>query len=428
MGKWVMVQAKPSRKANTTLGEKWQSFATAKLQQHQTQQQSFLFRETLLKKVTNLLHQGQIHANIDLPPLQSQFATQIQQKYLTNLKKFQRQHHQSNSLGETTNNQEKLIDIELLESPLPQFNQSTLLGEKRGKKGEQSDSSPQQSQTIKHLNKPSIFSQPQPSLTTIDRQIILNQKASQLVNHITQKYSRVNSQPENNLTQGRKAVVLAAESSDIINQQIAQEELKNKIAQSSYSNISHQLRSFLGNILNLRVPHVKIYNNQAADNYAKKLNADAITYEDKVLLRTGKYNLQKPESIALIGHEITHAANLTPQRQNYQFPHSNAVEEQAALSNEKKLLNYFSLPGASISSPQPSIPISNIGSSNNFHQASSSTPKTAAAGRFNKSQTETSSPTFELTDIQIDRIADQVEPIVYRKISKLIQEDFERGG
>ncbi len=423
-----MAQAKQSRKAIATLGEKWQSFATSKLQQHQPQQQSFLFRENLLKKVTNLLHKWQIDTNLDLPPLQSQFATQIQQKYLTHLNKFQRQQHQPNLLEETIDNQEWWLDVDLLSSPLPQFNQSILSGQRLGESSEQYVSPPQQSPIVKRLQKTTISSQSQPSLTTINRQIILNQKPSQLVKDINHKYSRVNYQPETNLLKQKKSVISSAESSNIINQQIAQEELKNQIEQSSYSNISQQLRSFLGNILNLRVPNVKVYSNQAANNYAKKFNADAITYEDKVLLKTGKYNPQKPESIALIGHEITHAANLTPQRQSYRSPHSNAAEEQAALINEKKVLNYFSLPGATISSPQPSIPISNISSSSNFNQASSSTPKTAPEGRLNGSKTETSSPTFELSDMQIHRIAEQVEPIVYTKIYKHIQEDFERGG
>ncbi|KOP26687.1 hypothetical protein AMR41_08670 [Hapalosiphon sp. MRB220] len=423
-----MAQAKQSRKAIATLGEKWQSFATSKLQQHQPQQQSFLFRENLLKKVTNLLHKWQIDTNSDLPPLQSQFATQIQQKYLTHLNKFQRQQHQPNLLEETTNNQEWWLDFDWLSSPSPQFNQSILSGERLGESSEKYISPPQQSPIVKRLQKTTFSGQTQPSLTTINRQILLNQKPLQLVNDINHKYSRVNYQPETNLLKQKKSVISSAESSNIINQQIAQEELKNQIEQSSYSNISQQLRSFLGNILNLRVPNVKVYSNQAANNYVKKLNADAITYEDKVLLKTGKYNPQKPESIALIGHEITHAANLTPQRQSYRSPHSNAAEEQAALINEKKVLNYFSLPGATISSPQPSIPISNISPSTNFNQALSSTPKTAPEGRLNGSKTETSSPTFELSDIQIHRIAEQVEPIIYTKIYKHIQEDFERGG
>jgi hypothetical protein len=423
-----MVQAKQSPKAIATLGEKWQSFATSKLQQHQPQQKSLLFRESLLKKVTALLHKCQVDDHSDLQPLQSQFVTKIQQKYLTQLNKFQRQQHQSNLLGETTNNQDWWEDFDLLESPSPQFNKSTALGEKLGEQGEQSVSPTQQFKIVERLQKTTIFSQPQPSLTTIDRQIILNQKPSQLVNYINQKYSRVNYQPQTHLPQGRKAVALATESSDIT-QQLEQRELENKIEQSSYSNISNQLRNFLGNILNLRVPNVKIYSNQAADNYAKKINADAITYEDKVLLRTGKYHPQKPESIALLSHEITHAASLTPQRQNYQFPRSDAAEEQAALSNEKKVLNYFSLPGASISSPQPpSIPGSNISPASNFSQAPRATPKTAPEGRLNASESQASSPTLELSDMQIHRIADQVEPMVYTKICKRIQADFERGG
>lgn len=114
-----------------------------------------------------------------------------------------------------------------------------------------------------------------------------------------------------------------------------------KIGRSSYGVVNRRLKAFLGNLLKIRVPNVRLYDNPAADRIARTFNADAVTYDDKILFRTGTYRPQDPDGLALLGHELTHAAA------NSQWPaaRQSAVEpaeEQRALQNEATVLHHVS--------------------------------------------------------------------------------------
>ena len=373
-----MVSANHIDKEILTLGEKWQSFATSKLQQYHPQKKILSFRENLLKKVIKILDKWQVNDS-DLQPLKSKFATNIQEKYLINANKFQRRQRQQNLSEETLKEEDLWEKFDLLQQPSPQI--------------------------------------------AINRQVLLTQQQSEIIKNITKKYNRVSSQQKTTLSDAEPVIDLVSKPKPL--PQLESREIESKIEQSSYSKINAQLRNFLGNLLNIRIPNVKVYSNQVADNYAKKLNADAITYDDKILLRTGKYNPQKPETVALLGHELSHAANLVPQRANYHYPRSEAAEEKTALSNENKILNYFSLPGASISSLQPSVTSGNVVNSTQNNQLSQSSPTTIKKAESDRdlSIPETTNQ-MGISTMETTNLKEEIK----REIIEEIRIDFERGG
>lgn len=362
-----MVSANHIDKEILTLGKKWQNFAVGKIRQHQSPAQS-VFRQNINQKVTEFLRKWQIDSIAELPSLQLPLVANLHQKYFHSAHKFQHQQHQSSFSTRDTQEEDWWSDFDLL----------------------------QQHSSLQSL---------------------LASTKDTLKSGVLPSESKLDSEP--------KSTNLMAEPLELSQQQ-EQIKVNRQIEQSSYSNINSQLRNFLGNILKLRIPQLKIYSNQVADNYARKLQADAVTYEDKILLRTDKNNLKNPENIALLGHELTHASSLIPQRQNHYTGHDNLVEEQTALSNEQKVLNYFSLPGAKIHYDRPSVlsgGISSINQNSNLTPTALPPPQKADSNR-ELNQSPTITPNLEISDSQIKMLKAEI----LQEMARQIREHYERGG
>ncbi len=118
-----------------------------------------------------------------------------------------------------------------------------------------------------------------------------------------------------------------------------------QIEGSSHFILDSRLKDFLADMLNIRIPSVKIYANQASDALAKRFSADALAYEDRILFKAGKYDPRDKRGIALLGHELTHAAQLRMENKNvpeHMMTNVRKAEEHEALNNEKRVLRYFS--------------------------------------------------------------------------------------
>lgn len=113
-----------------------------------------------------------------------------------------------------------------------------------------------------------------------------------------------------------------------------------KIERGSFGIVSHRLKTFLGGLLSFRVPNVKLYDNPAADRFARRFDADAVTYGDKILFRTGKLRPRAPDGLALLAHEITHAAGGAGHRRGGGPANPAQAEEQTALMNESTVLHH----------------------------------------------------------------------------------------
>ncbi|WKZ16773.1 MAG: DUF4157 domain-containing protein [Candidatus Jettenia caeni] len=210
------------------------------------------------------------------------------------------------------------------------------------------------------------------------------------------------------------------------------ENLKTKIERSSHLVLNSSLKDFLAGILSIRIPSVKIYANQASDALAKKFSADAITYEDKILLKNGKYNSHDKEDIALLDHELTHIAESSMEKRNapgYTRPDIFNRGEQEALNNEKKVLQYFSSIETSEGYKEPSSFShgDSYAKGNQMPLKQAHSIKTALSSRDLGSPSETNMrvnvPT-ELSEKQLRMIKEEV----YRDIMNRIKIDFERGG
>ena len=211
---------------------------------------------------------------------------------------------------------------------------------------------------------------------------------------------------------------------------IEQQQLVRQIEHSSYSLLDNQIKSFLGKLLKLRLPQtVKIYNNSVSDSFAKKLDADALTYENKILFRTGKYHFDKPENMAILGHELTHINQEFTQQSNNTY----VKEEQLALSNEQTVINYLAASQVSQTFPQsqPPLPqprLTNNSVPNTNPSPSLSIPKTASSSRnLNTTpQMNNLNNKFpgELSPQQLNMIKEEV----YRDLIQRIRTEFERGS
>lgn len=125
--------------------------------------------------------------------------------------------------------------------------------------------------------------------------------------------------------------------------------LRTKIERSSHFILDSRLKDTLAGVLNIRIPSVKVYTNQTSDALVKRFNADALTYENQILFRAGKYDPRSKKGIALLGHELTHAAQSRMCNKNvpgYMKTSDRKATEQEALNNEKKVIRYFSTIGA----------------------------------------------------------------------------------
>lgn len=230
-----------------------------------------------------------------------------------------------------------------------------------------------------------------------------------------------------------------------------------KAEKSSYFYLDSSLKDFLAGILNIRIPTVKIYANPASDGLTKQFNADALTYKNKIFFKTGRYNPRDRKGVALLGHELTHVAQI--EIQDHNLPGLRTIdygyEEQEAIGNEKKMLQYLpsaepysmnnkvlnhdffgnslkyyrfnsEIYGSYESSASPDLFSGNSANPNKYH-TQVQTPRTALSSRDLNLPSETNADlnlAFQLSDQQFKLIKDDV----YRDIMNRIRIEFERGG
>ena len=209
-------------------------------------------------------------------------------------------------------------------------------------------------------------------------------------------------------------------------------ELKTVIERGGYVTLDPRLQDFLAGILNMRIPAVRIYANQASDAVVKRFRADAVTYEDNILFSAGKYDSRDKAGIALLGHELTHAALARMQHQSmpaHEMLYGHEAEERQALNNEKMILQHLSAPQVDRGPQAPSVPTytSSASGANRSRQTRTSSPKAALSSRDLTLPPETGSNTDtapHLSNRQLNLIKEEV----YRDLMYKMRVEFERGG
>jgi hypothetical protein len=215
---------------------------------------------------------------------------------------------------------------------------------------------------------------------------------------------------------------------------LEESKLEARIERSSPLILDPNLKDRLSQILNIRIPNVKIYANELADSLVKKYNADALTYPDKILFRADKYAPTKKEGIALLGHELTHAAQLSTQDPD--ALENRDTQEREALINEQNVLHYTSLLEVNRNHPEttrdyktlPTLNFSAKQPENTQPAPAQAQLPTMASSSRNLSlpieSTATSMPPSHLSEAQLGLIKEEV----YRDLMQRIRVEFERGS
>jgi Domain of unknown function (DUF4157) len=181
-------------------------------------------------------------------------------------------------------------------------------------------------------------------------------------------------------------------------------------------------------VLNMRIPAVKLYVDQAADTVARRYRADAVSIGDKILFRAGKFDPDSPSGLGLLGHELTHAAQARLAESH--APRVNRLgddqqQELAALRNEARVLQHVAAAPAVAPVEMPTPILTGTTSVGPPTPASASQPasqpRAAAADR---SMLAGNSGAALLSEQQLQQIKD----VVYRDLMARIRTDFERGG
>lgn len=225
------------------------------------------------------------------------------------------------------------------------------------------------------------------------------------------------------------------------------------VERSSHFMLDQRWKDLLAETLDIRIPSVQVYVNEQSDALAAAHQADAVTRDDKVFFRAGKYQPDTPRGAALLGHELTHAANVA---QGTYSEQPSVEEEASAIRNEQRVLDVLrhtsdstpaSLPSRSpqtldpppvaprptsseVAPPLPAVPTSALSPPAAPSPAHAPTPapsalRAAAAGRSLEEPPATRTATsFELTAAQMARIKDEV----YRDLINRMRTEFERGG
>lgn len=218
---------------------------------------------------------------------------------------------------------------------------------------------------------------------------------------------------------------------------IEAKQLETRIEHSSHLILDPFLRELLSRILNIQIPNVKIYANELANTLVEKYDADALTYPNKILFRMNKYMLNKKEGIALLGHELTHAAQLNTQNSNTAANYR--IQEKEALLNEQKILHYASFLETNKDASGINRDLINYGNLPNFNPvaihtetsqappAQTQLPRMAASARDLSLPIETvsnSTTPSQLTEAQLSLIKEEI----YRDLRQRIRVEFERGS
>lgn len=194
------------------------------------------------------------------------------------------------------------------------------------------------------------------------------------------------------------------------------------VIQSPPLRLDGQVRDRLAGVLEMRIPAVKIYTNQAADQVARQHKADAVTFGDRILFRAGRYEPETPRGLGLLGHELIHASRTrTPSAGPPPVATQAAEQEEAlALRNEQRILNQLAVFAAVPAAGNRNAP------------AAQAPPPNAAAGRAAASDRTVGiaggpgppDPILKLSGNQLRQIKDDV----YRDLLDRLRTEFEQGA
>lgn len=97
-------------------------------------------------------------------------------------------------------------------------------------------------------------------------------------------------------------------------------------------------RSLLTRVMEMPLRNVRVHTGAQADDLARHFQADAVAYQGHVAFRAGRYQPHEPAGVALLAHELTHAAWDERRSRGPSSAPAVAGEERAALAAESRAL------------------------------------------------------------------------------------------
>jgi len=91
--------------------------------------------------------------------------------------------------------------------------------------------------------------------------------------------------------------------------------------------------------LKIKLPSVRIHQNDETNKYLKNRQADAMTIGSDIYFKTDKFNLKDAQGLGLLGHELTHVAQQNSSDwRDPNLKNSSENSESSAIDNERMVL------------------------------------------------------------------------------------------
>lgn len=185
--------------------------------------------------------------------------------------------------------------------------------------------------------------------------------------------------------------------------------------------LSPKTLQLFSHLLQVRLPAVYMHQSEKTDRFLQAHGAEAMTLGSHVYFRRDHADLNKPQSLGLLGHELTHVAQQEPTNawRNAGARHSHESVENTALENERFVLRQAPFLNGESFTP----------TNNNTHSAPATAARPATTAMFASTlRPVNESPSGNnksiLSDIEMRRIKEEV----YGDLMMRIKTDFERGA
>jgi hypothetical protein len=187
--------------------------------------------------------------------------------------------------------------------------------------------------------------------------------------------------------------------------------------------IDHRARSRMAAMLAFPIPPVRVVEGPAADELVRRQGADALSFGETVVMRHGMFRTDRPEGLALLAHELTHAdaRRRDGGRAADASPAAARAEEVAARANEARVYRGLTTPRGTVST-QAGAPVVVLPASPTpvagLRAADSDRPREPAP------EAQPVAAATSVSTAQMKAIKDEV----YRDLLARIRTEFERGG
>ncbi len=190
--------------------------------------------------------------------------------------------------------------------------------------------------------------------------------------------------------------------------------------------LDRHLQNLLSQVLNLRLPSIRVRTDSVADLLARRHRADALVSGGEIHFRRGAFDPASTKGRALIAHEAVHLAwaqGLRPAQASTSAVNQAELEEQMALEVEKRVLRHQTLltTGARGSAPAVAARMPEVAAP---RPGASGPVKTALTGRTFDAESTASAATATLSEGQLQSLKEDL----YRTLLDRLRSEFERGG